>query len=621
MFECLYQSFEELADPSQGAPRVAALRAELGRLGLDGLLVPRADEHQNEYVAASEERLAWLSGFTGSAGLAIVLKDKAAIFVDGRYTLAVKEQVDSSLFALLPLTETGPQQWLEANLSSGMRLGYDPWLHTPSQLERFGKAAKAAGAELAAVEPNPVDTVWSGRPPPPLGKIVLHGRQFAGEPAKKKLARAAAALAKMDALLISDPHAVAWTFNIRGHDVAHTPLPLSYALIFKEGKPRLYAGARKFDNHTRHSLSALADIEEPGRLPLDLEALGRGGKTVLFDSATVPSKLMAIFKDAGGICELGADPVVLMKARKNATELDGARNAHLRDGAAVARFLHWFSVNAPGGKLSEIDAAQALESFRRGTEMLRDVSFPSIAAAGANAAIPHYRVTLKTNAPIRRGIFLIDSGGQYDDGTTDITRTVAVGKPSAGMRDRFTRVLKGHIAIARAVFPKGTSGAQIDALARVPLWQLGLDFDHGTGHGVGSFLSVHEGPQRISKLGSAALEPGMILSNEPGYYKAGHWGIRIENLVVVERREIAGEEREMLGFETLTLAPVDLALIEPKLLDTGEIAWLNAYHAWVRRKLSPLLELDVRRWLRDATRPVGQTEEAGMAQPSRRARR
>ncbi|MCI0599603.1 MAG: aminopeptidase P family protein [Beijerinckiaceae bacterium] len=601
MFECLYQSFEDSADPSQGAARVTALRAELACLGLDGFLVPRADEHQNEYVAPCEERLAWLTGFTGSAGLAIVLMDKAAIFVDGRYTLAVKDQVDLSVFAKLALTESSPQQWLEANLARGMRLGYDPWLNTPSQLERFGKAAEAAGAVLAALEPNPVDTIWSGRPPPPLGKIILHGRQFAGETAKKKLARAAGALGSADALLVSDPHAVAWAFNIRGHDVAHTPLPLSYALIFREAKPRLYARARKFDNQTRQSLSALAGIEEPERLPHDLETLGREGKKVLFDSATAPSKLTTIFKDAGGISELGADPIAVMKACKNAAELEGARNAHLRDGAAMVRFLHWFAVNAPGGKLSEIDAAQALETFRRDTHKLKDVSFPSIAAAGANAAIPHYRVTVKTNAIIRNGIFLIDSGGQYEDGTTDITRTIAAGKPAAQMRDRFTRVLKGHIAIARAVFPKGTTGAQIDALARVPLWRAGLDFDHGTGHGVGSYLSVHEGPQRISKLGSAVLEPGMILSNEPGYYKAGHWGIRIENLIVVERRVIAAEEREMLGFETLTLAPIDLSLIEPKLLDGEEIAWISAYHAWVRRKISPLVEPDVRSWLRGAT--------------------
>jgi Xaa-Pro aminopeptidase len=619
MFESLYQSFEDQADPSQGAARVAALRAELVRRGLDGFVVPRADEHQNEYVAPCAERLAWLSGFTGSAGLAIVLKERAAIFVDGRYALAVRDQVDLSVFATVTLTETSPQQWLETNLAGGMRLAYDPWLHTPSQLERFSKAAEAAGAELIAVEPNPIDSMWSGRPLPPLGKITLHSRRFAGEVAKRKLGRVAAALGNNDALLVSDPHAVAWVFNIRGHDVAHTPLPLSYALIFKNAEPRLYADARKLDNHTRHSLSALAEIEEPACLKRDLEILGGEGKKLLLDSTSAPAKLAAVFKDAGGVCELGTDPIAGMKACKNATELEGARNAHLRDGAAMVRFLHWFAVHAPGGKLTEIDAARALETFRRDTQKLKDVSFPSIAAAGANAAIPHYRLTVKTNAKIHKGIFLIDSGGQYEDGTTDITRTIAVGKPTAQTRDRFTRVLKGHIAIARAVLPKGTTGAQIDALARVPLWRAGLDFDHGTGHGVGSYLSVHEGPQRISKLGSAVLEPGMILSNEPGYYRAGHWGIRIENLIVVERRAIAGEEREMLGFETLTLAPIDLMLIEPKLLDDEETAWINAYHTRVRQRISPLVEPKARRWLRIATTPLSQRKK--MAREPRRTRR
>ncbi|WOJ90362.1 aminopeptidase P family protein [Methylocapsa polymorpha] len=605
MFESLFQSFEDQADPSQGAVRIAALRAELDGAGLDGFLIPRADEHQNEYVPQSEERLAWLSGFTGSAGLAVVLRDRAAIFVDGRYALAVKDQVDLSVFQPVALEETNLEKWLRENLRRGNRLGYDPWLHTPRQVERLAKAAEAVDAELVAIEPNPIDRIWSDRPPPPLGKISLHARKFAGENASRKLARAADALADKDALLVSDPHSVAWAFNIRGRDVSHTPLPLAYALILKDGKPRLYVDARKLDHSLQEKLSSLADIEQPARLERDLEELGREGKRVLFDAATAPVKLTEIVKKAGGVSDVGVDPLALMKAKKNSAELEGARQAQLRDGAAIVRFLHWFSVQAPTGGLTEIDAAEALETFRRETRKLKDVSFPSIAAAGPNAAIPHYRVTVKTNRKIGKGIFLIDSGGQYDDGTTDITRTVAVGKPTAEMRDRFTRVLKGHIAIARAVFPKGASGAQIDALARLPLWRAGLDFDHGTGHGVGSYLSVHEGPQRISKLGSAPLEPGMIISDEPGYYKAGHWGIRIENLVVVEPREIAGAEREMLGFETITLAPIDLALVERKLLDPEEIAWLNAYHARVRKEISPLLDdSDARRWLNNATKRI-----------------
>jgi Xaa-Pro aminopeptidase len=604
MFESFFQSFDEYADPSHGATRVAALRAELERLGLDGFVIPRADQHQNEYVSSSEERLAWLSGFSGSAGLAIVLKDRAAIFVDGRYALAVNDQVDVAIFKPEALAPSSAAKWLEENLSQGSRLGYDPWLHTPGQVERFDKAAQAAGAKLVAVEPNPIDAIWIDRPPPPLGKIVLHARKLAGETAAKKLKRVVTALAGRDALLVSDPHAVAWAFNIRGKDVSHTPLPLAYALILKEGRPRLYVDPRKLDDGVRAKLAAIADLQDPPRLQSDLEDLGKNGKRVLFDCVTAPAKLTEIVSTTGGICDIEADPIALMKARKNTAELAGARQAQARDGVAIARFLHWFSVHAPTGKLSEIDAARALESFRRETGKLKDLSFPSIAAAGPNAAIPHYRVTVKTDRKIGKGIFLIDSGGQYEDGTTDITRTVAVGRPTAEMRDRFTRVLKGHIAIARAVFPSGTSGAQLDALARLPLWRAGLDFDHGTGHGVGSYLSVHEGPQRISKLGSAVLEQGMILSDEPGYYQAGHWGIRIENLVVVEPRDILGAEREMLGFETITLAPIDLALIDHKLLDAEELAWLNAYHARVRAEISPLVELDVRRWLSDATKRI-----------------
>lgn len=549
--------------------------------------------------------MAWLSGFTGSSGLAIVLAEHAAIFVDGRYSLAVKQQVDLAVFTPVPLTQTSPRVWLETNLRPGMRLGYDPWLHTPRQVEGLEKGAKAAGAELVAVESNPIDAIWRERPPPPLGKIILHPQKYAGETAKSKLARVVGAFGTATALLVSDPHAAAWAFNIRGSDVAHTPLPLCCALIFKDTKPRLYVDGRKLDPRVRTAIEALARVQEPDRLIPDLAALGREGRKVLLDCATVPVKLVTVLREAGGIVEIGDDPIALMKARKNATELKGARNAQLRDGVAVVSFLHWLSVNARSGKISEIEAAQALESFRRATGKLKDLSFPSISAAGAHAAIPHYRVTNKANARIRKGIFLIDSGGQYEDGTTDITRTVAIGRPNALMRDRFTRVLKGHIAIARAIFPKGTTGAQLDTLARTALWQAGADFDHGTGHGVGSYLSVHEGPQRISKLGTTALETGMILSNEPAYYRSGEWGIRTENLIAVERRMIAGEEHEMLGFETLTLVPIDRALIEPKLLDDGEIAWLNSYHARVRREISPLVEPAVRRWLNAATVRIG----------------
>jgi Xaa-Pro aminopeptidase len=604
MFEALYQTFEDSADSSQSAERVAALRSTFRKYEIDGYLVPRADKHQNEYVAPSEERLAWLSGFTGSAGLAIVLRRQAVLFVDGRYVLAVQSQIDSEVFEPVALADISPDCWLETKLRKGSRIGYDPWLHTPGQIARFSRAAAAAGAELIAVEPNLVDLVWDDRPKPPQGEISLHAPRYAGESSVKKLARIVAALDGKDALVVSDPHAVAWAFNIRGQDVSHTPLPLSFAIITRTGKPKLYVDFDKIDDTVWAKLKPLAALAEPKELKADLQDLAKKGKRVLFDAGTVPAKLVQIFEKAGGQAEVGVDPIALMKAKKNETEREGMRQAHIRDAAAMVSFLHWFEGAAEEGELTEIEAAQALETFRRDTKKLKDVSFPSISASGPHSAIPHYRVTEKTNRKIKRGIFLIDSGAQYQDGTTDITRTIAVGEPNGSMRDRFTRVLKGHIAIARAVFPKGTSGAQIDALARLALWQAGLDFDHGTGHGVGSYLSVHEGPQRISKIGLQPLEQGMILSNEPGYYNAGHWGIRIENLVIVEPREIAGGERESYGFETITLVPIDRNLIEPKLLNAEELDWINAYHARVRKVVSPLVEPAARKWLKAATQPI-----------------
>ena len=601
MFESQFQSFDDTATRDQSAARLKSLRAELARLGLAGFIVPRADRHQNEYVPPSEERLAWLTGFSGSAGMAVVLKSKAAIFIDGRYTLAVHDQVDTKAVTPVAVAEQTPEAWITANLSTGDKLGYDPWLATPGQVARLRKAAKAAGAELVAIGSNPIDAVWTDRPKAPRGAITLRGARLAGEAAAKKLARAATAIGKADALLISDPHGIAWAFNIRGADVSHTPLPLGFALIPDVGHPTLFVDARKLGPAEHAALSAIATIANEDTVETVLAALGKTGKTVLFDAATVPARLTQSLEDAGGTVDLGREPIALMKARKNAAELRGTRAAHLRDGIAVTRFLHWFATHAKPGKLTEIDAAEALESFRRETKKLKDVSFPSISAAGPNSAIPHYRVTHSSNRTIDRGLFLIDSGAQYEDGTTDITRTLAVGRPNAEMRDRFTRVLKGHIAIARAVFPVGTSGAQIDALARVPLWQAGLDFDHGTGHGVGVYLSVHEGPQRISKAGHVALEQGMILSNEPGFYKAGHWGIRIENLIVVEPRAIEGAERKMLGFETITLAPIDLTLVDGKLLNADERAWLNAYHGRVRREIGLHLSPQEKRWLTAVT--------------------
>ena len=603
MFESVYQNFDDVARPAMGRARAASLRGELKRRGLNGFIVPRADEHQNEYVAPSAERLRWLTGFSGSAGLAIVLADRAALFVDGRYTLQAPGQVDRKVFDIRHIVEDPPSGWIEARLKRGEKLGYDPWLHTPEAVERWSRACAAAGGELVALDSNPIDAIWTDRPPPPLGAVRIHKRRFAGESARAKIKRVQAAL-KSDGLVVTDAHDVAWLFNIRGADVDYTPLALAFAYVPKKGRPKLYVDGRKLSNSVRVALAALADIGEERELVADLEARGVAGARLSFDAASAPARLTQELENAGGRAEVGLDPIALMKAAKNDAELAGARAANLRDGAAVARFLAWFDREAPKGVLTEITAAQALEFFRRATGLLKDISFPTIAGAGPNSAIPHYRVTTASNRKISGGIFLIDSGGQYEDGTTDITRTIAVGRPGKDMRERFTRVLKGHIAIALCVFPKGVAGAQIDAFARKALWEAGLDFDHGTGHGVGAYLSVHEGPQRIAKTGTTPLAPGMIISNEPGYYAAGRFGIRIENLIVVVERKIAGAERKMLGFETISLAPIDLRLVEPALLTREERAWLDAYHARVRKALTPLVDRDTRAWLKRATRTV-----------------
>ena len=611
MFEARFQSFEDRTERAASGARVAALRTELARRGLTGFVVPRSDRHQNEYVPASEERLAWLTGFTGSAGAAIVLMERAVLFVDGRYTLQVREQVDTSLFTIEHLVETPPDRWIETNLTSADRLGYDPWLHTVESAERLAKACAAAGATLVAVEPDLIDAIWRDRPAPPLGAVTLHDLRFAGEGAEEKLARIRAELAKLraDALVVSDPHAVAWAFNIRGADVAHTPLPLAFAVVPQTGRPALFVDGRKLSNDVRDRLEGLADVREPADFVQALAALGQARKTVKLDQATAADALARLVITHGGKVARGACPIALMKAVKNQVEISGARAAHIRDGAAVTRFLAWFDREAARGTLTEIDAVAALEGFRRDTGLLKDISFPTISGAGPDGAIVHYRVTSKTNRAIAPGeLFLIDSGGQYQDGTTDITRTVAVGEPTAEMRELFTRVLKGHIAIARAVFPDGTTGAQLDSFARQFLWAQGLDFDHGTGHGVGSYLSVHEGPARISKLGTTALRRGMILSNEPGYYKAGAYGIRIENLVlVVEAAAVPGAEKPLNAFETLTLAPIERRLIVANMLTPEETEWLDGYHARVAQTLSPLVDAETRAWLAAATRPLAQS--------------
>ncbi|MCK0208044.1 aminopeptidase P family protein [Starkeya koreensis] len=608
MFEAKFQTFSDAAAPALGTARLKLLRAELERRGLDGFIVPRADAHQNEYVPPCDERLAWLTGFSGSAGVALVLREEAAIVVDGRYTLQAAAQVDTASFEVVPLAETTPERWLEKHLPAGAHFGFDPWLITVEGEAKLRRAVAAAGGSLVAVDGNPVDAVWLDRPAPPLAPVTLRDPALAGEAAPDKIARIKAALAeqKLDALVISDPHSVAWTFNIRGGDVAFTPLPLSWAIVPREGRPTLFVDGRKLSNAARDSLAQVAEIAEPVLLERAVEMAAGGGATIRLDQATAPSLLAARIEAAGGKVSAGPSPVALMQAAKNAAELAGMRAAHLRDGAALARFLAWFDAEAPKGVLTEIDVVAALETFRRETGALKDVSFPSISGAGPNGAIVHYRVSEATNRRVGMDeLFLIDSGAQYEDGTTDVTRTLVVGTASPEMRDRFTRVLKGHIGIARAVFPLGTAGSQLDSFARQHLWAAGLDFDHGTGHGVGAYLSVHEGPARISKLGTVPLARGMVLSNEPGYYKTGAYGIRLENLeIVADGPAVAGAEKTLLAFETLTLAPFDRRAIEPALLTPGELAWIDAYHARVRGEIGPLVDTATRAWLEAATAPL-----------------
>jgi Xaa-Pro aminopeptidase len=604
----MFQTFDDLSDPSCGAPHAALLRAELARRGLDGFLVPRADAHQGEYVPPHDCRLQWLTGFTGSAGMAAVLGNAAAIFVDGRYTIQVREQVDLDVFPARHLINEPVTDWLAEHLKPGQKLAIDAMLHTVREVRRLQEVCRDAGAELVTLGDNPVDVVWDDRPEPPLGDVSLYPVALAGREAQDKIAEVQAALGdkKADACVLTQPDSIAWLFNIRGSDVNHTPLPLSFATVPRDGKPALYIDGRKLSNSVRDTLSDLADLCEPDGFMHGLKAFGEAGARVLIDPALAGIGIADAITGAGGTLVEAQDPVLLPKAIKNETELKGAREAHIRDAAAYVNFLCWFDEVAPKGELDEIGAAEKLEEFRRQTGVLKDISFDTISGAGPNGAICHYRVSRTSNLKIPVGKpFLIDSGAQYEDGTTDITRTIAVGEVSAEMKRHYTLVLKGHIAISIAKFPAGTTGAQLDTLARIDLWKAGLDFDHGTGHGVGAYLSVHEGPQRIAKTGTVPLKPGMILSNEPGYYPAGEYGIRLENLeIVTEARDIPGGERPMLGFETITLVPMDLRLVEPALLTGPERDWLNRYHERVRAEIGPLVGARERIWLEQATKEI-----------------
>ncbi len=601
----IFQSFDDQSNPATCAPRLTLLRAELARRGLAGFIVPRSDEHQGEYVPKRAERLAWLTAFTGSAGAAVVLTDKAAIFVDGRYTLQVRQQTDTTQFEPRDLVEEGPGRWLESAAPKGSRIGYDPWLHTANAVEALKASVAKAGATLVACQTNPIDAIWADQPEGPTARAIVQANNLTGEAAETKRVRLAEeAKAKgAEALVLTMPDSICWLLNIRGDDVPHTPFALSFAILNGDGSTDLFLDEHKTTPELIQHLGNSVRLRPPADFAPALDDLK--GKAVAVDPGTAAAAIFDRLAAAGASVVRLADPCQLAKAIKNPIEIEGMRKAHIRDGVAMAKFLGWLTREAPKGGLTEISAAEKLEAIRKESEHLTDLSFDSISAAREHAAIPHYRVTHTTNLPLSLDqIYLIDSGGQYPDGTTDITRTVIVGTPSAEMKDRFTRVLKGHIALATAKFPEGTTGHALDSLARRPLWEVGLDYDHGTGHGVGAYLSVHEGPQNISKRAiPQALKAGMIVSNEPGYYKAGEYGIRIENLIVVRQPSEPGERR-MLEFETITLAPIDLDLVEPMLLTDEETNWLNAYHERVRDTLEQLVDDETRRWLDHATRLI-----------------
>jgi Xaa-Pro aminopeptidase len=590
---------------AQTAERIAALQHEIRRRGLAGFVVPRADEHQGEYVPKRAERLHWISNFGGSAGLVIVLRDRAAIWVDGRYTIQVREQVDGNLFEILHLTNQPPEAWIAQHLTAGDKLGFDPWLLTADTAQRFRAAAQQAGADLVACDSNPLDAVWQDQPAAPIAPVWPQELLYAGRTSAEKRQQIAEKLAGQgrDAVVISAPDSICWLLNIRGGDVPCTPFALGYAILHQNGQVDLFMDRRKFPPATLAHLGNQVTLHQPDAFLAALSDLGKQKARVTVDAATAGIAISEKLREAGAVVNIGEDPCALPKAMKNPVEIEGTRRAHRRDGAAVAQFLSWLDVEAPKGQLTEIAAAEKLAEIRRHNDLFRGFSFETISGAGPNAAICHYRVTPETDRKLERNaIYLVDSGGQYLDGTTDITRTVVIGEPTAEMKDRFTRVLKGHIALGTAKFPRGTTGSQLDSLARRPLWDAGLDFDHGTGHGVGSYLSVHEGPQRISKMPNrVALEPGMILSNEPGYYKDGEYGIRIENLVVVQPVE---GNPNMLQFETITFAPIDLALVDTSIMTRAEIDWLNAYHAKVLDILLPQVDVATAGWLKTATRQI-----------------
>ncbi|ENN91186.1 aminopeptidase P family protein [Bartonella bovis] len=608
----MYQSFEVITNPIHAAERIFALRQELDRIGLDGFLVPRADEHQGEYIPPHAQRLSWLTGFTGSAGMALILKNKAIIFTDGRYTLQVRQQTDPQIFDYEDLMTCSPSQWLEEN-GHKLSIGFDPWLHTITATATLRKALEfKAEGKLVATKTNPIDLIWQDQPQLPQATLSIHPLEYAGCKTDEKLALIYENIqqAGANAFIFTDPASIAWTFNIRGNDVSNTPFALCFALISTKETPSLFIDSKKLSLEQKNYLEQYVKLYEPEKLIPKIKNHVQKGMVFALDPLRTCEKLRTIIENENNSFITLTDPAALPRAIKNITELEGARKAHLCDGVSLTRFLAWLDKQTPG-TISEIFAAQKLEEFRiitakkMGTK-LEDLSFDTISAAGANGAIVHYRVTTETNKLLNAGeLYLVDSGGQYRNGTTDVTRTIAIGPIGEEEKRCFTLVLKGMIALSTARFPKGTRGQDIDVLARISLWKAGFDYAHSTGHGVGSYLSVHEGPQNLSRYGSQELIPGMIISNEPGYYREGAFGIRIENLMIVKpAQKITSGDIDMLSFETLTNCPIDRRLILPELLTTQERQWLNDYHAHVYQMNAPYLSAEEKKWTKEATMPI-----------------
>ncbi len=603
----MFQSFAAVTRPEDGPPRLAALRNAIAEAGLDGLIVPRSDAHMGEYVAACDERLAWLTGFTGSAGFCIVLPDRVGLFVDGRYRVQARLQC-ADAFTPVNWPETKPADWLLNACPNGAVIGFDPWLHTPKELRTLEKALVGSGVTLRQVK-NLIDPLWTDRPAAPNAQAFAYPEALAGQSSTDKRAQIAKDLREcgQTAAVLTQPDSIAWLLNIRGRDLPRLPVVQAFAVIHDDGRVDLFAEAEKF------SAMALGDgvhLRPPEAFEPALRTLSG---PVQIDEATVPARVRDSLQEGNAAPSHHRDPCLMPKARKTEAELAGARAAHLRDGAAMVEFLCWLDAEAarvvaePEHSLTEIDVVRQLEACRHATGALEDLSFDTIAGSGPHGAIVHYRVTKESNRRLMPGdLMLVDSGGQYLDGTTDVTRTIPIGAVGTLEAECFTAVLRGMIALSQMRFPAGVSGGHLDALARAPLWQMGRDYDHGTGHGVGAFLSVHEGPQRLSRVSTVPLEPGMILSNEPGYYREGAFGIRIENLIAVRKgeRPDGGDVRDWLDFETLTLVPIDRRLILSSRLQDAERDWINSYHDRVARLIGPLVGEAARAWLAQACRPI-----------------